>query len=46
MRVYPTIVVIDAQGEIVFQKSIGKGYTSEQLTQDARAEINKALNTL
>ena len=46
VRVYPTIVVIDAQGEIVFQKSIGKGYTSEQLTQDARAEINKALNSL
>lgn len=46
VRVYPTIVVIDALGEIVFQKSIGKGYTPEQLTQDARAAITEALNTL
>lgn len=43
IRVYPTIVVIDRDGTIAFQRSIGKNYDAEQLVSEARDAVNDAL---
>lgn len=43
VRVFPTIVVIDQTGEIVFQKSITKELTSEDLVAEAKAVIEAAM---
>ncbi|MFG0313040.1 MAG: hypothetical protein ACF8LL_02475, partial [Phycisphaerales bacterium] len=43
VRVYPTIVVIDRDGTIAFQRSIGKNYDAEQLVSEARDAVNDAL---
>ena len=43
VRVYPTIVVVDATGEIVFQESIGKEYSVETLVANAKQAIEKSL---
>ena len=44
VRVFPTIVVIDQSGAIVFQRSIGKNYDAEQLVADAKIAIEGALS--
>jgi thiol-disulfide isomerase/thioredoxin len=44
VRVFPSIVVIDQAGEIVFQRAIGKGYGAQQLVEDARSAIESALS--
>lgn len=44
VRVFPTIVVIDQSGAIVFQRSIGKNYDAEQLVADAKTAIEGALS--
>ena len=43
VRVYPTIVVVNASGEIIFQESIRKQYDSAALVEQAKKAINKAL---
>lgn len=43
VRVYPTIVVVDATGEIVFQESIGKEYSVETLVANAKKAIEESL---
>ncbi len=42
-RVFPTIVVIDQEGEIVFQKSITKELTSEELVAGAKEAVQGAI---
>ena len=43
-RVYPTIVVIDGDGEIVFQQSIKRDMSSEELVVEARESIQELIN--
>lgn len=43
VRVYPTIVIIDNTGEIVFQESIGKDYDSNELVTNAKKAIEESL---
>lgn len=43
VRVYPTIVIIDAAGEIVFQESISKDLSTTKLVENAKKAIGKAL---
>ncbi len=43
VRVFPTIVVIDTQGEIIFQKRITKELTSEELVASAKEAIVEAI---
>ncbi len=43
VRVFPTLVVIDRSGSIVFQKSISKDYTAEQLVNETKGAIEQAL---
>ncbi len=42
-RVFPTIVVINQAGEIVFQKSITKELTSEELVAGAKEAVQRAI---
>ncbi len=42
-RVFPTIVVINQTGEIVFQKGIGRDMSSEELVAEARSAIETEL---
>lgn len=44
VRVYPTLVVIDQDGLIVFERSIERNLSPEQLVQAAREAINAALS--
>ncbi len=43
VRVYPTIVVIDPHGEIVYQHGIARDLGADKLVQEARAAVQKAL---
>lgn len=44
IRVYPTLVVINRSGEIVFQQSINKERTSEELVAQAKEAIQSAID--
>lgn len=43
VRVFPTLVVIDRDGSIAFQRSIGKDYGAEKLADEAREAIDELL---
>jgi thiol-disulfide isomerase/thioredoxin len=43
IRVFPTIVVLDRDGVIAFQRSISRSLSIEQLVEEARKAVNDAL---
>lgn len=43
IRVFPSIVVLDKDGSIVFQRGLARGYSPAQLVEDAREAVNGAL---
>lgn len=44
IRVFPSVVVIDRDGSIVFQRGLARGYSPQQLVGDAREAVNEALS--
>jgi thiol-disulfide isomerase/thioredoxin len=44
IRVFPSVVVIDQDGYIIFQRGIGRNYSAEQLIEDTRKAVSEALN--
>jgi thiol-disulfide isomerase/thioredoxin len=43
VRIYPTIVVLDRDGIIAYQKSISKGFGSDKLVEEVTSAIREAL---